>query len=133
MEPTAHSLVNNQEPISAVSADSLQGREEGLAIPAKSAAGGHLRPHTAANASQGWIAMPTNLLRMLRVLGGDLSVCVAGVGGDFTGQSSELAEVSMLLKASANQSVLGNRWQRTGIATVVLSDTHESLVAFSQN
>lgn len=71
--------------------------------------------HTAAKATQGWLAMPSNLLRMLRVLGGDLSVCVAGVGGDFTGQSSELAEVSMWLKASANQSVLGNRWQRTGV------------------
>lgn len=133
MEPTAHSLVNNQEPISAVSADSLQGREEGLAIPAKSAAGGHLRPHTAAKATQGGITMPTNLLRMLRVLGGDLSVCVAGAGGDFTGQSSELAEVSMFAESLCQSISSRKQMAENRHAPVVLSDTHESLVAFSQN
>lgn len=65
----------------------------------------------------------SGLLRMQRVLGGDL-----GVGeGDSTGQSSELVG-SLCQSISSRKQMAEDRH-----TAVLLSDAHESLVAFSQN
>lgn len=65
----------------------------------------------------------SGLLRMQRVLGGDLEVGE----GDSTGQSSELAG-SLCQSISSRKQMAEDRH-----TAVLLSDTHESLVAFSQN
>lgn len=84
----------------------------------------HCSLDQAAEATRGWITMQSSgLLRMQRVLGGDLGVGEGGFHRTVLRTSWKPLPINQFQEADG----------RGQAHHMLLSDTHESLVAFSQN